>query len=249
MRALANKHLKMEHKLSVEDYLVKYELNGKHPKCMCGCGEDVHLSHGWTWNKYSKDSHVGKIISDESSELRKKIVESNKTKFDLKTYYSTRYDINSIELSAKDFLSKEYTLSDLENKYKIDKRTLHKLWLALELVTPEQYNKVITFNKYNISSEKRSMIENNSESVFTKLYLILREHPQKYNIYSLIEEYNKSATDKIINHASNVYKNLRKLYGDEIDIYFSKGYHSSEEFRFYDILTFYFPDWKIKVGY
>lgn len=250
MRAQANKHLKEEHNMSVEDYLIKYELNGVHPKCLCGCGEDVHISHGWTWNKYAKDSHVGKRMSIETAILNKKIAESKVVKFNLEAYYSSKYDRSLAENSAKDFLSKEYTLSDLEDKYKIDKRTLHKLWLALGLMTAEQYNEVITYTKYTLSTQKRSDSKRlESDSVFVKLYFLLKSHPQKYTIYSLIKEYNKNATEKIVRHPDQIYKILHKMYGDEIDIYFSKGYHSQEEYQFYEVLSFYHPEWKIKLGY
>lgn len=250
MRALANKHLKNEHNISVEDYLVKYELDGVHPKCLCGCGEDVHISHGWTWNKYAKDSHVGKTIADQSSELRKKIEKSRKVEFDLKAYYTSRYDKDLASKSAEDFLSKEYSLTDLEDKYKVDKRTLRKLWFTLGLVTTDQYIEVTNYTKYTLSTNKRSdSFRVESDSMFVKLYFLLKEHPQKYNMYSLVKEYNKNATEKIIRHPQQIYKKLHEIYGDEIDILLSKGYHSTEEFVFYDILSFYHSDWNIRIGY
>lgn len=55
-RAQLNRHLKVEHQTNVEDYLVKYELNGIHPKCLCGCGENVSLNKNWKWNKYAKEN-------------------------------------------------------------------------------------------------------------------------------------------------------------------------------------------------
>lgn len=45
------------------------------------------------------------------------------------------------------------------------------------------------------------------------------------------------------------YKQLKRIYGDEVDLYFAKGYHSSEEYKFYEILSFYFPKSNIEVGF
>lgn len=36
-------HLSQSHNMKMADYLVKYEFNGIHPTCMCGCGENVTI--------------------------------------------------------------------------------------------------------------------------------------------------------------------------------------------------------------
>ena len=251
LRAQITNHLK-KHKTTVEDYLVKYDpdLGGKRPKCACGCGEDVHWNtHCWKWNTYTADSHVGKENSDYGKEVKKRMLEAKKYTFDRHEYYSSRYDINSISESVKDFLSKKYTLSELEEKYKLDKRTLEKAWFELKLITVEQYQEVIRYNKFNVSAKKRSEKAYLPDNIYAVLYSILESNPQKYTISKLIEEYNKNTTDKIIKHPSVLYNQLKNIYGDIIDVYLVKGFHSSEEYDFYKVLCFYFPKSNIRLGY
>ena len=134
-RAQLTNHLKKEHHISVEDYLVKYELGGVHPKCLCGCGENVTLDKNWKWHKYAKDSHVGKAFTENAKKIKKEMLESRRIVFDAKTYYENKYDINLARSSAKDFLSRNYTLSELSEKYCLDKRTLKKMWIELDLIS------------------------------------------------------------------------------------------------------------------
>lgn len=74
------------------------------------------------------------------------------------------------------------------------------------------------------------------------MYLLIKANPQKYTIHSLVKYYNEKHDEKITKSAETVYKNLKRLYGDEIDIYLSYGFHSNEEFEFYQVLKFYFPE-------
>lgn len=39
-----------------------------------------------------------------------------------------------------------------------------------------------------------------------------------------------------------MYNNLKRLYGDEIDVLLAYRYHSNEEYDFYKILKFYIPE-------
>ena len=251
LRMRITTHLK-EHKISLEDYLVKYDpdLEGKRPKCACGCGEDVHWSKGgWRWNTYAADSHVGKENSEYGKEIKKRMLEAKKYTFNREEYYTSHYDIESIKESVADFLSKKYTLAELEDKYGLDKRTLEKAWFELNLITIEQYQEVIRHNKFSVSAKKRSEKLYLSDSVYAVLYSILETNPQKYTISKLIEEYNKNTTEKITKHPSVLYDQLKNIYGDIIDVYLVKGFHSSEEYSFYKILSFYFPKSTIKLGY
>ena len=74
------------------------------------------------------------------------------------------------------------------------------------------------------------------------MYLLIKANPQKYTIHSLVKYYNEKHNDKITKSAGTVYKNLKRLYGDEIDVYLSYGIHSNEEYEFYQVLKFYFPE-------
>lgn len=74
------------------------------------------------------------------------------------------------------------------------------------------------------------------------MYLLIKTHPQKYTIHSLVKYYNDKHDNKLNSSVSTIYKNLKRLYGDEIDIYLSYGLHSNEEYEFYQVLKFYFPE-------
>jgi hypothetical protein len=249
-RAILTRHLKEKHQISPEEYQVKYYCNNIHPKCACGCGNDVKWnSKKWSWNKYVADSHVGKINSEFAAIVKENIQKSKKVVLDLKQYYQSKYDSNIAKSSLNDFMTKEYTLSDLSEKYKLDKRTLKRMWFELEMITPELYSEIISFLKYNLSSEKNKEVRLLNNSCYTWAYVLLKEHPQKYTISSLINEYNKNNCDKINTNCFVFYKQLKEMYGDEIDILLVKGYHSKEEYIFCDILKFFIPSIKMKIGF
>lgn len=74
------------------------------------------------------------------------------------------------------------------------------------------------------------------------MYLLIKNHPQKYTINSLVKCYNDKHDIKLSKSVPTVYKNLKRLYGDEIDIYLSYGVHSNEEYNFFQVLKHYFPE-------
>lgn len=249
-RAILSRHLKEVHNLTPEEYQLKYYCNNIQPKCACGCGEKVKWNQKkHTWNKYVSDSHVGKINSDIAAAIHNNMKKCQRITVDLKQYYKNKYDNDIAIKSLNDFLSKEYTLSDLSDKYKLDKRTLKKMWFELDLIKPEQYSEIICFLKYNLSSKKVKESKLLNCSCYVWVYSLLKEYPQKYTINSLINEYNKNNFDKIPNNAVSFYKQLKEIYGDEIDILLCKGYHSKEEYQFCEILKFFIPSINLKIGF
>lgn len=248
-RAMLTRHLREEHNLTTEEYHIQLS-NGIRPKCECGCGEYVKWnSKKWKWNKYYADSHVGKKNYLLALEIKNNIKKSNKKNFNLKYYYENKYDILIANNSLKDFLSKEYTLSELSEKYALDKRTLKKMWFELQLIDADTYNDIISYLKYKVSSQKRSCEYLSNSNYYSWAFALIKEHPQKYTITSLINEYNKNNLDKITINSLSFYKIMKNIYGDEIDIFLAKGYHSKEEYLFCEILKFFFPDIKIKLGF
>ena len=243
-------HLKKEHNIDTEEYIVKYILNGEQPKCLCGCGNYVSWNkHKGCWNKYYADSHVGKVNSEYAAIIKENLKKSRKVVRNLELYYKSKYDENIAKNSINDFLTKEYTLSDLENKYKIDRRTLKKMWFELNLIDGESYRSITEFLQYNLPSKK--IMERNliNCSCYTWLFSLIKENPQKYTTSSAICEYNKNHDEKIVSNPFTIYKQLKTIYGDEIDLYLMKGTHSKEEYTFYEILKFFFPKLNIKVGF
>jgi very-short-patch-repair endonuclease len=248
-RAQLHNHLKMEHNITLEDYLVKYELGGNHPKCLCGCGENVTLDKNWKWHKYAKDSHVGRAFTESAKRIKEEMIASRRIVFNPKEYYQNKYDMELARSSATDFLSRKYTLSELSEKYKLDKRTLKKMWIELDLVSGEDYAKITSYLKYKLSQNTR--FENNLEddNCYRYIYNLLKSNPQKYNIRSAIREYNAKDEYKINTDPWVFYCQMKKMYGNEIDLYSNKGYHSKEEYDFLNVLQFYFSEHKINLGY
>lgn len=74
------------------------------------------------------------------------------------------------------------------------------------------------------------------------MYLLVKNNPQKYTISSLVKYYNSKHDTKITKSTETIYKNLKRIYGDEIDIYLSYGLHSNEEYEFFLVLKHYFPE-------
>ncbi len=81
------------------------------------------------------------------------------------------------------------------------------------------------------------------------MYKLIKEVPGKYTVHSLKEYYNIKHPDSPCTHdAYRIEEKLCKLYGDEIYIYLATGLHSSEEYKFYQVLKFYIPEYICKIG-
>ena len=72
-------------------------------------------------------------------------------------------------------------MRNIVDKYKIDKRTLKKVWITLELITPEKYVEQAKINQSTISSSEEQEFKQNEEAICKELYSILKSSPQRYN--------------------------------------------------------------------
>lgn len=243
-------HLKKEHNISTEEYIIKYYYDGKPPQCPCGCGKPLKLNKGWKFNTYATDECFGKLVKEQNDIVKEYLDKQKLRKFDIKQYYETHYDRRTYEDAYKLFSSKEMSLTDVAKEYNISKITLKRIWLILGICTELELSELINFYRYNFPTTKKGFIENDSNNVYTWMYKLIKNNPQKYTINSLKNYYNEKNEIKINNSYSTIYKNLKRLYGDEIDVYLSFGYHSEEEYKFYQVLSFYFPPIinKIEVG-
>lgn len=244
-KAKLRSHIKIDHQMELEDYIVKFWYNGIHPMCPCGCGNLLHLRTGgkrWEFNKYATDSCMGRILKQANQEIKEKIKPSLKNTFDVKQWYKDHYDEKTFTEAFQMFYNKETPLTDVAKQYNIDKRTLKKVWIALGICTEKEITELTDFYRYNFVVESKGFIETESNNSYTWMYLLIKANPQKYTINSLVKYYNEKHDEKITKSAETVYKNLKRLYGDEIDVYLSYGFHSNEEFEFYQVLKFYFPE-------
>lgn len=251
-KAQLSQHIKKEHNLEVVDYIVKHYYNGERPKCPCGCGHYLNLRKGgkrWEFNKYYSDTCYGRLLLESNDEIRKEIIANTKRDFDIVKYYETHYDRGTYQKAFNMFKEKKYSLSEVSKTYQIDKRTLKKVWLALQICDNTELTELLEYTKYQLSSINypTNFIEN--EEILSWMYKMLKTFPNKYTIHSLIKTYNSTHKDKpCMAYDTTIAKALYKIYGDEIDLYLSVGYHSSEEYIFYQILSFYIKEFKIKMG-
>ena len=240
-RAKLSKHLKEFHNMSQEEYVIKHYYNGVHPVCPCGCGGKLKFVKGWKFNQYASDTCFGRLVKQQNDLVSDYLERQKKKTFDIKKFYNSNYDKETYESAFKLFASKEMPLGEVAKEFNIDKRTLKRVWLILNICTEAELTELTDFYRYNFIVERRGCIEKDSKNAYTWMYLVLKNNPQKYTINSIKKYYNEKNAEKISGSVGTIYKNLKNLYGNEIDAYLALGYHSSEEYEFYKILTFYFP--------
>lgn len=246
-KAKLSKHLKLYHNMTTEEYVVKHYYGGIYPLCPCGCGRKLKFVKGWKFNKYASDTCFGKLVKQQNNLVNEYLEKQKKRSFDIKKFYNYNYDKNTYETAFKLFASKEMPLGEVAKEYNIDKRTLKRIWLLLEICTETELTNLIDFYRYHFTVERRGCIETDSKNMYTWIYLVLKNNPQKYTINSIKKYYNEKNVEKLLCNTGTLYQNLKKLYGNEIDAYLALGYHSSEEYEFYKILTFYFPKLSNKI--
>jgi len=246
------RHIREEHHMSILDYVVKHEYNGIRPKCPCGCGHELNLSQNgdrWRFTKYYSDTCYGRLVKSCNEEVLKHYEETHKRDFDIVKYYEQHYDRNTFEEAYNLLKTKTVSLTDVAKSYKIDKRTLKKVWLAMKIATPEELTEILDYTKYILSSINNPTSATQDDNVLSWIYNLIKTFPGKYTAHSLSAVYNESHKDNpTVIKSETLVKSLYKVYGDEIELYLAQGLHSSEEYKFYEILRFYIPDYNIKLG-
>lgn len=246
------RHIREEHHMSLLDYIVKHEYGGKRPVCPCGCGHELNLRENgnrWEFTKYYSDTCYGRLVRACNDEVLKNYKETHKRDFDIVKYYETHYDRQSFEKAFEMLKSKNFSLTDVSKSYKIDKRTLKKVWLAMGITTPNELTELLEYTKYNLSTLNYPTNTINDDNVIAWTYSMIKSHPGKYTAHSLnalYNNFNKETPTK--KSGETIAKALQRIYGDEIDLFLASGYHSSEEYEFFKILSFYIQDYTCKLG-
>lgn len=245
-------HLKVEHNMDLLDYIVKHEYNGVRPVCPCGCGHELTLRNTgerWAFNTYYSDTCYGRMVKGENDKIRDKIKSKKKRDFDIVEYYESNYDRKTYEDAYNMLKTKQFSLGEVSKSYNIDKRTLKRVWYAMNIATPEELTELTDYTKYKLSSINNPNYCESKDSMLSWMYNMAKSHPGKYTIHSIIAEYNKDNKDNPCKEFdTTVGKALYKIYGDEIDIIFAVGYHSSEEYNYFNVLNFYFSKYKCRLG-
>jgi hypothetical protein len=174
-----SKYLKKTHGIELEEYILKYYYDGKIPKCKCGCGNNVKYHKGRYFEYYSTHRKGNEINN-------KKIQNASKVRNTL-NYRLERLglDINQIKYIYNQYITFSISLSDIEKKYSIDKRTLKKYWIELGVITDqENFNRITKKHKYYWTNKNDAHKKIIDPDLLLNIYLYLKEN--KYKIMKIL---------------------------------------------------------------
>ena len=228
------KHLKSKHKnISIEDYYVKYYLNGIKPKCACGCGNYLEF-HKFKYLKYISDHKNYVPVSKETKE---------KIKIGTEKYRIIDYKLKKSGLTKKiliqyfnKFKNLEITLNDIQSKLNTDKRTITSYWKELNISNRKEILSISEKTKYIKfinSVEKRKINDDELEDIV----VFLEDYPHRISISEIKTRLGLSYSVK------QIMNKLKEKYGNDfIKKYLKIGATSNIELDFYFILKWYFGD-------
>ena len=132
------KHIKIEHSMSVEEYVVKHEYDGEHPTCPCGCGHLLKLQKGgkrWEFNKYYADTCYGGLVRRKNNEILEHFKDGIKGEIVCMVYadensQDKELDNKIKELKTKGFRDKEISVI-LSTLFNLNKNEVYKRSLEL----------------------------------------------------------------------------------------------------------------------
>lgn len=229
---LLHNHLKKKHGTSLEEYVLKYYYDDKHPKCECGCGNktnfhkgDYHnffLDHSKYIIKPHKNLNIGKNKYDDIENRLKRL----------------GYTINDLYMIYNEFINFKLSFVEIEKKYSIDKRTLKKYWRDLKFINNnETFKRICKKHQYIWSNKNgvhggKKIIELN---VLNEIYLYLKKHKNKHTVNEIVNIFNLSVTGNVL------YKRLIENYNEEIiDECLRIGLSSKPEIEYYNVLKYFF---------
>jgi hypothetical protein len=213
-------HIKKSHDLEKRDYIIEHILNGKIPKCKCGCGEDVRIKNKGAapyWSEYisghnTGTSHVGMKRSHESKMKMRKSAIARLERGDSVFYRKKSKD----EIRLGDWVSDIYDGkvvlgdTDLLNGLELDVY-LPELGLAIELNGDRFHSDLYKTKSYHLNKTKEC--EQNGVRL---VHIWLHDWLNK-------EEIIKSQIQNLIGKTEN------KIYARECVIG-EVGYNESKEF-------------------
>lgn len=227
-------HIRKEHNLSHERYIIKYELNNIPPTCACGCGNIPKFNKG-NFGKYYKNH---KDHMPNSKESIQKGIDTKKRKFLKLENRIKRLGTSKKELKNlyNDFINFKINLREISRETGIDKRIIKKYWYELNFIEDkEQFNRITRkhqtywFNNVVIPTpEEIIKIDNLLPDIFnflTKNRHTLREVKSTFDLKCTF---------------GYLHKILKDTYGDDIDKFIKLHNASNIEIEFFNILKFYF---------
>lgn len=116
-------HVKKEHNITKEDYVLKHIFNNEHPTCECGCGDEVKIKGHYPYKSeyisgHNVFMHIGMTRSKES---RMKMRESAIKRIENQLGVFFKNGVSNAELELREFISSIYSDKIIHN----DKTVLH----------------------------------------------------------------------------------------------------------------------------
>lgn len=244
-----NKHVKNEHDLTVENYILKTEYNDIHPLCKCGCGEKLKMKKR-KFRDFISAAHYNKfIVSDpNSNHLKKK--KSNKLLSTLKEKKENRnfeLDLNKLNTSVNEMIEYynkycnfDISMMNISKKLCLDKRTILKWWDDMKLIENKDNFKRIC-KKHQRKWVGESNITKINDDILYNVYTFLKSNKNKFTISHVRQKFEIKESKLLL------YKQLIEFFGkDEIDEFINLKNSSKPEMDFYYILRYYFGEKNIK---
>jgi very-short-patch-repair endonuclease len=230
-------HIKTVHNISIKDYYIKFKYDGKHPKCNCGCGNEVKFSKH-KFNKFYKD-HKNKVVGVYKHQTKKKLTKDKIIK------RLSLLNIKESEFRNLFNLYKDYKISfsDLIKDIPLDKRTIKKYWILLKYVNNDDLKRISKKHQHIWSDKNnkkggRKIIKH---SILLEIYLLLNNNKGKYTLKEIINKFNLSYTELVL------YKRLCENFSEKkVKDLLKLGISSKPETEFYNILCYYFGKSNLK---
>ena len=224
-------HIRNEHKISKEEYIILTEYNNERPKCSCGCGKYL------IWNKKTK---FYRFYGDHS-----RYVKIPKKKYNLEYLkIENRLDKNKVDISQvyqcyNDYIFFIKPMKEISEILFSDKRTIIKWWFELNLIeNKDDFFEITKKHQFFWSGKNRKIIPIELQN---EIYSFIKNNPNLYTIKKLKVKFG------LDEHINFLYKNLCDSFGkNEIDHLVSLGNSSKPEMDLYFTLIFLFGKKNVK---
>ena len=238
-----SKYLKNKHKITLEDYLIKYYFNGEYPKCKCGCGNNVWYNKGIFGKYYKTHKNFVDVSPEEREKRRESRIKLNTVENRLKSLNKTKEEIY---LLYSKFFNYEINFTDITKNYKIDKRTLKKFWFDLSYIKDKKEFENICKKHQRIWSDKNNKAggrQHIDDDLLFNVYNYLKENKGKYTLNEISNKFSLPISSLVL------YKRLSENFGEEyIKNLLNYGLSSKPETEYFNILKYFYGS-NIKKGF
>lgn len=238
-KANLSKHIKKVHNLQPIEYVLS---GAEHPKCACGCGNNVRFVK-FVFLKYYKD-HKNSMTP--SNEMVQKIKLATAKAYRAKL--ETEVDVNEITKYWERYKTdRDCNMAVLQKESGYDSRTLQRYWLIFDIASAIELRKQKRLHKYSYSKKPKSCgYQEIDIKILKGIYELLLTEPNKYSFTDLKLKFS------VPNSILVLEKRLIEQYSKGIIIPLVKLKHtrkSIEEVDFGNVLIFYFGEKNVKTQF